>query len=451
MIKHMKKYIVSSLLMLSIIIPVAVFAETEVDPNGPVSTCVSLQNNLRYQSRDANTNGEVSTFQDFLQSKGYLNSEPTGYFGILTTQASKAFQLANGIKGDGYVGPITRAMINAMSCNGESTTTTTTTTNFTPPATGCSKGAMFNSVTGQRCGGTTFRAGCTSTYGFSSTTGEPCGATKTYLPGCSSTSGWSTTTGISCGQTNLPEPKVYVTINNSGDPATVKEGESFYVKWTSENTFSCNATGSAWDRTQFSDVLVTSGYIPVRADNSAEYTISCKGYTKTVSDSIKVNVKDNDNEDDDSNSSDLEIKTSSTLPSAKIGKEYFVSLNVSGGNGSYHWSLDNNAAGFPATGLGFSQSDTQYPYSGNAILGTPATNTAGTYTFNVNVTSGSKTISKQFTLKVESSNDDSSFPKGCSSSSGWSTTTGQACNRDLIEGCKSFSGWSSITGISCEI
>jgi hypothetical protein len=52
------------------------------DSSADESECVQLQNNLKYKSRDAATNGEVSTLQDFLQSEGYLNSEPTGYFGL---------------------------------------------------------------------------------------------------------------------------------------------------------------------------------------------------------------------------------------------------------------------------------------------------------------------------------------------------------------------------------
>src|SRR3989344_5578978 len=112
----MKKYFIS-LVLFGLLVPLSSFALVEdVDPNPNTSSCVSLNNNLRYQSRDINTNGEVSTLQDFLQSKGYLNSEPTGYFGLLTIKASKAFQAANGINGDGYVGPITRAKISAMTC-----------------------------------------------------------------------------------------------------------------------------------------------------------------------------------------------------------------------------------------------------------------------------------------------------------------------------------------------
>ncbi len=84
----------------------------------PNNACSSLMNNLRYRSRDDQTNGEVSTLQDFLQTNGYLNSEPTGFFGLLTMAAVKNFQLT--VLGLGYnsgfVGPLTRAKIKSLSC-----------------------------------------------------------------------------------------------------------------------------------------------------------------------------------------------------------------------------------------------------------------------------------------------------------------------------------------------
>lgn len=115
----MKKYIISGLFVFSVLIPSVSFAQVppgDVDPNPNITSCVSLSNNLKYKYRDINTNGEVSTLQDFLQSQGYLNSEPTGYFGLLTLKASKDFQNANGIQPTGYVGPITRAKISFITC-----------------------------------------------------------------------------------------------------------------------------------------------------------------------------------------------------------------------------------------------------------------------------------------------------------------------------------------------
>ena len=138
----MKKYILFLLLLLIIIMPSISLA----DPfdGGSNTTCISLQNNLKYKASDATKNGEVSILQDFLQSQGYLNTDPTGYFNLATVSASKAFQTANGLTADGSVGPITRAKINAVSCG------------TVPVSTG------------------TLPAGCILNYKFSPLTGIPC-------------------------------------------------------------------------------------------------------------------------------------------------------------------------------------------------------------------------------------------------------------------------------------
>ncbi len=121
----MKNNIIAVLLAVCVLLPINSFAQIleDIDPNPETSSCISLVNNLKYRSRDANTNGEVSTLQDFLQSKGYLNSEPTGFFGLMTLNAVKAFQTANSISATGYVGPITRAKISILTCQNSSTTT----------------------------------------------------------------------------------------------------------------------------------------------------------------------------------------------------------------------------------------------------------------------------------------------------------------------------------------
>jgi len=111
----MKKYHIGFLVLLgTLIFGASVLAQGDVDPNPRAEECVSINRNLRYRDRVA----EVFTLQDFLQSQGYLNSEPTGFFGILTRQAVMDFQNANGITpASGYVGPITRAKIKSLTCN----------------------------------------------------------------------------------------------------------------------------------------------------------------------------------------------------------------------------------------------------------------------------------------------------------------------------------------------
>jgi peptidoglycan hydrolase-like protein with peptidoglycan-binding domain len=54
----------------------------------------------------------------YLAQTGYLETDPTGYFGNATKKAVQVFQRANGIAPQGNVGPATRAKIKELSCNG---------------------------------------------------------------------------------------------------------------------------------------------------------------------------------------------------------------------------------------------------------------------------------------------------------------------------------------------
>jgi len=94
----------------------------------------------------------------------------TAYFGSLTFTAVKNFQSSEGIINTGYVGPLTRAALNALYCTASVPSTT-------------------------------YPAGCTSAVGFSTTTGLSCSGAVTYPAGCTSAVGYSSTTGLSCSGT----------------------------------------------------------------------------------------------------------------------------------------------------------------------------------------------------------------------------------------------------------
>ena len=115
----MKKYTLGLFAIGFIMAPLFSFAQVEYPDPSPYQTdCISINNNLRYRDRDIYKSNEVSTLQDFLQSKGYLNNEPTGYFGLLTLSAVKNFQSAYGITPvSGYVGPVSRAKIKEITCD----------------------------------------------------------------------------------------------------------------------------------------------------------------------------------------------------------------------------------------------------------------------------------------------------------------------------------------------
>lgn len=90
----------------------------DYNPAPNTTSCVVLINNFGIKSIDTNTGYEVSKLQDFLQDKGFLNSDPTGYFGKLTESAVRSYQMSKGLSSTGYVGPLTRAAIQSDTCTG---------------------------------------------------------------------------------------------------------------------------------------------------------------------------------------------------------------------------------------------------------------------------------------------------------------------------------------------
>jgi peptidoglycan hydrolase-like protein with peptidoglycan-binding domain len=163
---NMKK-IILSIFALSILLPTLAFA--------------SFDTSLKYGSRgDA-----VIELQDFLQDQGVFTGKVDGRFGLGTRKSVIAFQLANGLQGDGYFGLGSRTKANSIlaltlqpSTNAEQAETGTTTT--ASIVAGCTSNSAYSATTGQPCNSTTqpttpnLPAGCTSTSGFSITTGQAC-------------------------------------------------------------------------------------------------------------------------------------------------------------------------------------------------------------------------------------------------------------------------------------
>jgi hypothetical protein len=100
---------------------------TDVDTAG-ASSCAVISQNLRYLTRDANGSNDVAILQDFLNSHGYLKSQPTGFFGAVTRRAVIAFQNDNGLRATppGFVGAGTRAKIQEIDCKDANSSTDTT-------------------------------------------------------------------------------------------------------------------------------------------------------------------------------------------------------------------------------------------------------------------------------------------------------------------------------------
>ncbi len=82
--------------------------------NVPANVCsFSVNHVMSYGARG----NEVTVLQTILYTGGYFSGTPNGYYGYQTKAAVKAFQLDNGIRATGTVGPQTREAINESLCN----------------------------------------------------------------------------------------------------------------------------------------------------------------------------------------------------------------------------------------------------------------------------------------------------------------------------------------------
>lgn len=117
--KNFLKFFLVTVLALSFLPTVSAQTSVQngdIDPQGDTS-CLNLTMNLRYRDNDAKTNGQVSDLQDFLASQGFLNTNPTGYFGLATFGAVKKFQRQYEFSPTGFVGVLTRGKIRDITCN----------------------------------------------------------------------------------------------------------------------------------------------------------------------------------------------------------------------------------------------------------------------------------------------------------------------------------------------
>ncbi len=83
-------------------------SQVSITSNQLASSSIAISKNLKYGQRD----NEVYELQDFLIDRGFLTGNSTGFFGLLTLKAVKAYQKSAGIDPTGYVGVLTRQKIN---------------------------------------------------------------------------------------------------------------------------------------------------------------------------------------------------------------------------------------------------------------------------------------------------------------------------------------------------
>ncbi|MDB5244895.1 MAG: subtilase family protease [Parcubacteria group bacterium] len=422
-IPYMKNYILGVLIALGFLTPVFASAQLmgDVPPSGTATSCVTLTHNLIRGSNDITTGGDVSELQDFLQTKGYLAINPTGYFGVLTYNAVRSYQSANGILASGYVGPITRAKINADSCSGTSTTPPTTSTvpgcvagqiysSTTGNDCGCPVGAIFSSATGNACPTTTVTActadaklcpdgsyvsrggpsctfaacpstipGCAAGQIYSSTTGAACnGSTISnpiYLPGCTSYAGFSSVNGTSCDGSVTSRD---ITVNNPISN-TYTQGEIIPITWNglradTNYSLSYNTSGT----------IVTIGtYTAAQAhcDNADKCYINWTA-PDIINANVTIVVKDNINGRSGTSASfrilvpamQPNITLTATPSTVVSGQGVVLAYNVTNANtctASGGWSGTFNGAG--DKGLYYPTQTTTYTLSCTGTNGTLST------------------------------------------------------------------------------
>jgi hypothetical protein len=114
----MKINLKNSLILSLIGFPMLLTSSAQVlgDVNLEQNTCLDLKYNMSFRSRDVVSNGEVTELQDFLQDRGYLMYNPSGFFGAATRSAVIKFQKDNNILAQGMVGSVTRAKIKEVTC-----------------------------------------------------------------------------------------------------------------------------------------------------------------------------------------------------------------------------------------------------------------------------------------------------------------------------------------------
>lgn len=87
-------------------------------PRAQAATCLNIGQNLKVGDYDLGGPADVTALQTYLFQSGFMNHAPTGYFGSLTRSAVIQFQGSYGILQSGFVGPLTRAKLQNVTCTG---------------------------------------------------------------------------------------------------------------------------------------------------------------------------------------------------------------------------------------------------------------------------------------------------------------------------------------------
>ncbi len=149
-------------------LPVSLANATLPPPAYPM-TCHTFYGDLKF----GDSGNEVTALAQILQKEDEFPFS-TGQFDENVAAAVVHFQAKYGIRQTGYFGPISRAKINALyGCGQEAVPVS-----VGPFERGCFAGALFNILTGARCGVPAVASPCGRGALFNSLTGEKCGSTS---------------------------------------------------------------------------------------------------------------------------------------------------------------------------------------------------------------------------------------------------------------------------------
>jgi hypothetical protein len=238
------------------------------------------------------TGNDVKRLQIALGQEGIAYIGSTGYFGPVTKSAVQIFQLRNGIRQTGAVGPLTLARMQTLWCLGQGgggdpsiynpiNNTGTAEVSIAPISSSYSNvtiGWSSRSVASCDVNGTQVQTTGQQVFNLSTET--------TFTISCQSYNGSRVTKSIvlrpNQSITNLP------TINLSINPTSVLVNTYATLYWTSNNAYSCTLNGQSVQTSGSQQILVTG--------SQTAYQLTCiSGSGQQVSSTVYANPGGNTN------------------------------------------------------------------------------------------------------------------------------------------------------------
>lgn len=369
---------------------------------------------------------DVKTLQQFLKDQGYYAGKVDGSYGRITDRA------VNDFKGDNNIGVQSSIISTPIQTNNLTITTPSNLPNATVGqsysvnlyTSGCSE-ACFWDINDKSAAFPILGLGITSSYGSSNhIVGTP---GKIYFNGVEATTSQTFTFKVTVTSgsqkvskdftltvdpaTTMSTPTVTIL---SPEKNTISSPTPSAVRWTNSIPIHADATyfvrltaalgfGGYYAGQTIWSTTLTSAQAMCSASDVCTYPLSTleKGTYQVLVQNLQNNASDVTTfVVNSSTSSPLSITTSSTLPNGKVGQQYSVNLNGTGGVAPYGWSTSSQS---PAPGLSWDSTYCTSLSNCSPITGIPTT--AGTYIISVTFSSGSgsgyQNVSKQFTLTVD--------------------------------------------------